>query len=61
MRKRDIKLGDIITFKSPTRDGARKARRVVVGFTHHGYPEVRYNGWDRFVVYPREVMGRERP
>lgn len=50
MAKRQMKIGDYITFTVTTRDGRRKARRKVLDFDRHGRPEVRYEGWSRFVV-----------
>ncbi len=45
-----IEIGDRITFTATTRYDRKKVTRKVVGFDHHGRPEVRYSGWSNFVV-----------
>lgn len=52
-----IKVGDRITFRSPTRDGCRTATRVVNGFYagDTSLPTVRYNGWAKFAVRQWEI------
>lgn len=50
-----IKVGDRITFKSPTRYSFRKATRVVNGFLW-GRPTVRFGGWADFAVRPWEII-----
>jgi hypothetical protein len=51
-----IKVGDRITFRSPTRAyGNAKATRVVTGFWR-GEPTVRYHGWGDFIVHNREII-----
>ena len=51
-----IKVGQRIVFKSACRDGYKKAIRKIVGFSRFGYPLVRYNGWDNFVILPKEII-----
>lgn len=61
----EINIGDRLTFKSPTRSGARKATRLVSGFAD--YPEPwgecvtvnRFEGWSNFVVKQSEIIGTE--
>lgn len=50
-----IELNDRITFKAATRSGYKKVTRKVIGFSMNKFPEVRYEGWSNFVVYPEEI------
>ncbi|UTS82845.1 hypothetical protein [Phaeobacter piscinae] len=56
MNIQEIKEGDRITFRSPTRDGNRKLTRVVNGFWPNGLPTVRAHGWGNFVVRAHEIQ-----
>ena len=55
-----INVGDRIVFRSPTRDGCRKANRIVTGFwnqySEHRQPTVRYFGWSNFAVKASEII-----
>lgn len=51
----NIRLGDRITFRSPTRDGTKTLTRVVNGFWVNGNPTVRAHGWSNFVVAAHEI------
>jgi hypothetical protein len=51
----EFKLGQRITFKSPTRDGCIKATRVING-SFRGLPTCRFNGWNAFVVREHEII-----
>lgn len=55
MRPRKIAIGDSITFKAPTRSHFKTATRKVVRIDPMGRPQVRYHGWDDFVVQWSEV------
>lgn len=63
---RDIKIGDLITFRSPTRSGNIKARRKVTAFwTDHsrgskGVHVTKFHGWDNFVVFEHEILEHEK-
>ena len=61
MARKEMRVGDLLTFKSVTRDSYRKATRVIVGFDSLGRPQVRYGGWSDFIVYPKEIISVERP
>jgi hypothetical protein len=54
--KLEMKIGDRIKFRSPTRSGNSAAWRKVKGFDSFGRPLVGFHGWDRFVVLPSEVL-----
>ena len=51
----EFKTGQIITFKSPTRSGNIKAKRIING-TFNGLPTVRFNGWSNFVIRQNEII-----
>ena len=56
-----IRRGDRITFKAWTRDGTRKATRVVTSVNgEHPWLDCftvkSYNGWTDFAVRPHEVI-----
>ena len=51
----EFKTGQIITFKSPTRSGNIKAKRIING-TFNGLPTVRFNGWFNFVIRQNEII-----
>lgn len=53
-------VGDLLTFKSATRDSHRKATRKIVEFDHLGRPCVRYAGWMNFIVMPWEIISVKR-
>lgn len=62
MARKKVEVGDVITFKSPTRYSNEKAKRKVVGICSlTGYPEVRYAGWGNFLVKPKEIIKVEKP
>ena len=50
-----FKIGQRITFKSPTRCGNFKATRIING-TFNGLPTVRFNGWINFVIRQNEII-----
>jgi len=51
-----IKVGDRIRFRSPTRNQDRTVWRTVNGFwPNTDKPTVRFNGWPDFVVYRDEI------
>lgn len=53
---KSIKPGDNITFKSPTRDGCKKAtRKVSKVLPDRTICVVQFNGWRNFQVMPHEV------
>ena len=52
---RKVKIGDRLTFCSPTRWGPKRATRVVTGF-YNDKPTVRYGGWGNFIVEPHEII-----
>jgi len=51
----EFKIGQIITFKSPTRSGNIKAKRIING-SFKGLPTCRFNGWVDFVVRENEII-----
>jgi hypothetical protein len=52
-----IKVGDLIKFCSPTRNGTRTVWRVVNGhWCDTNMPTVRYMGWANFAVRLREII-----
>jgi hypothetical protein len=55
MQHLDLKIGDRITFVSPTRSGAPRLTRVIKGFTLSGKPTVRAHGYANFMVRPEEI------
>jgi hypothetical protein len=57
---RDMRIGDLLTFKALTRYSFRKATRKITGFDHYGRPLVRYAGWTNFIVQPEEIISVER-
>jgi hypothetical protein len=54
-QKFHFKIGQKITFKSPTRWGNSKATRIING-TFKGLPTVRYGGWSAFVINANEII-----
>lgn len=50
-----IAVGDRITFRAVTRNGAPLMTRVVNGFWPNGDPTVRAHGWSQFAVRPQEI------
>ena len=50
-----FKIGQRITFKSPTRCGNFKATRIING-TFNGLPTVKFNGWDSFIIKENEII-----
>ena len=62
----DIKIGDLITFRSPTRSGTTKAKRKVTAFwTDHsrgskGVHVTKFHGWNDFVVFEHEILEHEK-
>lgn len=55
----DMKIGDLLTFKSATRHSFCKATRKIIGFDRYDRPLVRYAGWDGFIVQPEEIISVE--
>lgn len=51
----DFKIGQNITFKSPTRSGNIKATRKING-VWNGLPTARFNGWAYFVIKQNEII-----
>ena len=52
-----IKVGDRIKFRSPTRSGNKAVWRVVNGhWPDTKWPTVRFDGWNDFVVRPHEII-----
>ncbi len=49
-------IGDRIKFRVTTRDGTETVTRVVIGHTPNGGYEVRYHGYDSFIVRANEVI-----
>lgn len=60
MRKKKMRIGDLLTFKAATRCHYRKATRIITGFDSYGRPLVRYAGWSGFIVQPNEIISVER-
>jgi hypothetical protein len=56
MAKRQMKIGDLLTFKAATRYSFRKATRKITGFDSYGRPLVTYAGWSDFIVQPHEIL-----
>ena len=62
----DIKIGDLITFRSPTRSGTTKAKRKGTAFwTDHsrgskGVHVTKFHGWNDFVVFEHEILEHEK-
>jgi hypothetical protein len=56
-----ITVGCYVTFKSPTRDGCRKATRKVTGFDSVGRALVAYRGYRDFVVKDSEIISVSDP
>ena len=55
-----MKVGDEITFRSPTRSGSRKATRKVTGFRDYGAVTVtRFHGWKDFAVKLEEIISHK--
>jgi hypothetical protein len=54
-----VKKSDRIKFKVVVREGTRTATRTVKGFYNGGY-EVRFRGYDLFMVRFKEVIGIEK-
>jgi hypothetical protein len=55
MEKTNFKIGQTIIFKSPTRDGNFKAKRIING-NFKGLPTVKFNGWHDFVIRANEII-----
>jgi len=55
MEKTNFKIGQTIVFKSPTRDGNFKAKRIITG-NFRGLPTVKFNGWHDFVIRENEII-----
>jgi len=55
MKKLNFKIGQKITFKSPTRWGNSKATRIING-TWNELPTVRFGGWSNFVIKENEII-----
>ena len=55
MKELNFKIGQTIVFKSPTRSGNFKAKRIING-DFRGLPTVRFNGWHNFVIKEREII-----
>ena len=55
MEKTNFKIGQTIVFKSPTRDGNFKAKRIING-NFKGLPTVKFNGWHDFVIRANEII-----
>ncbi len=55
MEKINFKIGQTIVFKSPTRDGNFKAKRIING-NFKGLPTVKFNGWHDFVIRQNEII-----
>jgi hypothetical protein len=54
--RRNVKVGDRIKFRSPTRVSDRTVTRKVVSLDPLGRPCVVYEGWSDFVVRWDEVQ-----
>lgn len=55
-----MKVGDEITFRSPTRSGSRKATRKITGFRDYGAVTVtKYHGWTDFAVKLDEIISHK--
>ena len=57
----NMKIGDYITFKSPTRSGTKKATRKITGFRDYGDFDkavlvTQYHGWKKFAVRLDEII-----
>ena len=55
MKELNFKTGQTIVFKSPTRSGNIKAKRIITG-SFRGFPTVRFNGWHDFVIRQNEII-----
>jgi hypothetical protein len=55
MEELNFKTGQTIVFKSPTRSGNIKAKRIITG-SFRGLPTVRFNGWHDFVIRQNEII-----
>ena len=55
MKETTFKIGQRITFKSPTRNGNVKATRIING-NFNGLPTVRFNGWVNFIIRQKEII-----
>lgn len=55
MEELNFKTGQAIVFKSPTRNGNFKAKRIING-SFRGLPTVRFNGWHDFVIRQNEII-----
>lgn len=55
MKTLNFKTGQTIVFKSPTRSGNIKAKRIITG-SFRGLPTVRFNGWHGFVIKENEII-----
>ena len=55
MEKINFKIGQTIIFKSPTRGGNFKAKRIING-NFKGLPTVKFNGWHDFVIRANEII-----
>lgn len=55
MNKLNFKIGQTIVFKSPTRSGNFKAKRIING-NFRGLPTVKFNGWHDFAIKKNEII-----
>lgn len=56
-----IRTGDLIAFRSLTRDGIKKAWRVVTGYWFGvGFTVTQYHGWRDYVVMAHEIIDHEK-
>lgn len=49
-------IGDTLVFKAQTLYDCRKATRIIRDKDYSGRPEVKYNGYDNFVVRWNEIV-----
>jgi hypothetical protein len=61
MRIKDMKvterdIGKRVTFKAATRWSFAKATRIIRKVHSNGNIEVRFGGWDAFIVRPHEII-----
>tara|TARA_X000001382_G_scaffold5176_1_gene4448 strand:+ start:831 stop:1160 length:330 start_codon:yes stop_codon:yes gene_type:complete len=52
----EFNIGDKLVFKAQTLYGREKATRIIRDKDYVGRPEVRYNGYDNFVVRWNEIV-----
>jgi len=56
MKLKDLKVGDMIEFKSPTRHHRDKAKRKITGITDVNCTVTKFHDQRNFIVFEREII-----